>query len=370
MVVSINHRLNMLGFLNLSEFGDRYADAANLGLLDIVHALKWIRDNIASFGGDSGKVTVFGQSGGGAKVNYLLTMPAARGLLHRAAVLSAIPKPNEFRTHQQTAAAGAAVIRALGLTADSVDQLQTLPLERVAATVGAAMLALEGYMGPSVDGQTIPAAPFNPRAPQISADVPLLIGTTRDEGSPITNPARENMTPDELREEAQKLHGAHASALLAALAAVYPRAKPVELFGHVRPSGGLDMRVQAVEQATRKFEQSAANVYLYTFAWQTPLLSGRPRAFHRSEIPFIFANTDRCAQLTGGTEGARVLAGRMTDAWIHFARTGNPNHRGLPRWPSFTPAGVETMVFDGVCTVERNYDRPARLAYRAATRDS
>ena len=174
----------------------RYADAANLGLLDIVHALKWIHDNIATFGGDSGKVTVFGQSGGGAKVNYLLTMPAARGLLHRAAVLSAIPKPNEFRTHQQTAAAGAAVMRALGLTADSVDQLQTLPLERVTATVGAAMLALDLYMGPSVDGQTIPAAPFNPVAPQISADVPLLIGTTRDEGSPITNPARENMTPD------------------------------------------------------------------------------------------------------------------------------------------------------------------------------
>jgi para-nitrobenzyl esterase len=148
---------------------------------------------------------------------------------------------------------------------------------------------------------------------------------------------------------------------------VYPRAKPVELFGHVRPSGGLDMRVQAVEQATRKSEQRTANVYLYVFAWQTPLLSGRPRAFHRSELPFIFANTDRCAQLTGGTEEARVLAGRMADAWVHFARTGNPNHGDLPRWPSFTSAGIETMVFDRVCSVERDHDRSARLAYRAAT---
>ena len=297
-------------------------------------------------------------------------MPAARGLLHRAAVLSAIPKPNEFRTHQQTAAAGAAVMRALGLTADSVDQLQTLPLERVTAATGAAMQALDLYIGPSVDGQTIPAAPFNSVAPQISVDVQLLIGTTRDEGSPITNPARENMTSIELREEAQKLHGTQSQALLAALTAVYPRATPVELFGHVRPSGGLDMRVHAVEQATRKSEQRAANVYLYEFAWHTPVLSGRPRAFHRSEIPFIFANTDRCAQLTGGTEEARVLAGRMTDAWVHFARTGDPNHRHLPRWPSFTPAGVETMVFDEVCAVERDQDRLARLAYRAAMKAS
>ena len=345
VVVSINHQLNILGFLNLSEFGERYAQASNAGLLDIVFALEWVRDNIANFGGDPGNVTVFGQSGGGGKVNCLLAMPSARGLLHHAAVLSASPKPTQFRSHQQTAAAGPAVARALELNAGSIDQIQTMPLERVMAAAGAMLRALEGYAGPTVDERTIPAVPFHTVAPSISADVPLLVGSTLDEGSPLVTPARETMTRDELRDEAAKLHGPHASALLAALDAVYPSAKPVELYGHLRPSGGgLDMRVHAVRQPTLKSQQGAAKVYVYLFAWHTPVLNGQSRAFHRSELPFVFANTDRCAQLTGGTKGARALGGRVSDAWIQFARTGNPNHRSLPHWPAFTSAGVETIV--------------------------
>ena len=348
VVVSINHRLNVLGFLDLGRFDERYANSANVGMLDIVAALAWVQDNIEQFGGDRGNVTVFGQSGGGSKVNYLMVMPSARGLFHKAVVMSAIPKITEFQSVQSTAARGAAVVRLLGLKTSDIDGLQKVPYEQLAAAWAASDKEAPALQAPSIDGRSVPSAPFDPTAPDLSADIPLLVGNTLHEGSSIRDPTREALTETELRMEAKRMHGAHAPALIDALRAIYPLAKPVEILGHMQRAGGLDLRVQTVTQAARKSVQKAP-AYAYTFAWRTPVLDGRPRAFHRSELPFFFDNTDRCAHMTGGTTAARELAAKVSGALIQFARTGNPTHSGLPtglrsvltrlpRWCSTTDA--------------------------------
>ena len=220
-------------------------------------------------------------------------------------------------------------------------------------------------MAPSIDGRSVPSAPFDPTAPDLSADIPLLVGNTLHEGSFIRDPTREALTEAELRKEAERMHGAHAPALIDALRAIYPMAKPVEILGHMRVAGGLDLRVQTVTQAARKSVQKAP-AYAYTFAWRTPVLDGRPRAFHRSELPFFFDNTDRCAHMTGGTTAARELAAKVSGALIQFARTGNPTHSGLPNWPAFRSDKAPTMVFDNRCEVKFDHDREARDAYERA----
>jgi para-nitrobenzyl esterase len=151
--------------------------------------------------------------------------------------------------------------------------------------------------------------------------------------------------------------------VLDALRSAYPNAKPVEIYAHTLALGGLRYRIETVTQAARKAAQSAAPAYVYTFAWKTDVLDGRPRAFHRSEIPFVFDNTDRCANQTGGTEQARMMAAKISDAWVAFARSGNPNHSGIPHWPAFSLEGAPTMYFDNTCEVKYDHDRAARQAF-------
>lgn len=365
VVVSVNHRLNVLGFLNLSRFHERYEDSANVGMLDVIAALRWVRDNIGQFGGDPGNVTVFGQSGGGAKVNYLMTMPSAKGLFHKAVVMSAIPKLPEFQTAEQTALRGAAVIRRLGLEKSGIDELQKVSHARLAAAWAETASEAPALVAPSIDGRVVPSAPFVPAATDISADIPLLVGNTLHEGAFIRDLTRDALTDAQLRKEAAQMHGPHAPALINSLRAIYPSAKPVEVLGHMRNSGGLDLRVQTVIQAVRKSIQRAP-VYAYSFEWRTPVLDGRLGAFHRSELPFFFDNTDRCAHMTGGTAAARSLGEKVSGALIRFARTGNPNHASLPHWPAFRADTVPTMIFDDECEVKFDHDRAAREAYQQA----
>ena len=362
VVVSLNHRLHLLGFLDLSFLHERFAASANVGLLDIVCALRWIRDNIAAFGGDPQAVTIFGQSGGGAKVSYLLSMPDAKGLFHRAAILSAIPKLGETRTGQQIAVAGRRLVEALGLGADPAAEMEALALERLQAAATVPTTAQDAYIGPGIDGRVVPRPPFTPGS--LVSPVPLLVGNTRDEGSPINTPERESMTEADLRTAAAELYGTHSGPLLDAVATTFPAAKPVERFGYIRSTGGLDMRIQSVAMATT--HAASAPAYLYEFAWQTPVLDGRPRAFHRSELPFVFDTTDRCAQMTGGGAAPRALAAQVSAAWIAFARTGRPGHPGLPHWLAVRDGELPTMIFDVETAVRRDHDRDARTAFAAA----
>jgi para-nitrobenzyl esterase len=372
VVVSLNHRLGVLGYLNLAQIGGaKYASAANVGNLDLVAALEWVRDNIANFGGDPGNVMIFGQSGGGGKVSSLMAMPSAKGLFHKAAVQSG----SGLRMVQPETSAklAAAVLAELGLSASQLDQLHTLPVQKLIDAGAAAMRKVapaggparvynrradRAGWGPTVDGQILPQHPFDPAAPAISANIPMLIGTTLNEfTNGVSNPNVDAMTEAELSQRVKAMYGDSSTQIVAAYRKANPKAKPFDLFSFIST---VPSRQNAVVQAELKAAQNAAPAYLYLFAWQTPVLDGRPRAFHCSELAFVFDNIDRCVNMTSGGADARALAARMSEAWIAFARKGDPNHAGLPKWPTFTADKGATMVFDNKCEVKSDPDGLAR----------
>jgi para-nitrobenzyl esterase len=366
VVVSLNHRLNVFGYLDLSKFG--YAESGNVGMLDIVAALEWVRDNIENFGGNPQLVTIFGQSGGGGKVSTLMAMPRAKGLFHRAivesgSILQAIP--------QETAQKAAdAIVGELGLTAATIGQIQSLPYQQILTAADKALrerrpklvggipnfrrISASLGFGPVVDGSILPDHPFDPGAPAISADIPMIIGTTLNEFvTALNHPEFEAMSEADLEARVREIYGDRAMSVIGAFRQRTPRAKTFDLWSRIAASG---VRGSAIEQAKLKAAQGRAPAYLYWFTWQTPILSGRPRAFHCAEIAFVFDNTDRCETMTGGGAEPRALAGKMCDAWIQFARTGNPNHPQLPNWPAFSAETIATMIFDNPSRVEMNPD--------------
>ena len=373
VVVSLNHRLAVLGFLNLAEMGgERYAASANVGQLDLVAALEWVRDNIAAFGGDPGNVTIFGQSGGGAKVSTLLAMPAAKGLFHKAIVQSG--SGLRMVRPETSARLAAAVVAELNLSRHHLDQLHQLPVAALVAAGQAAMRKMGsggagGYRifqrgadragwGPTVDGKILPQHPFDPGAPAIADGVPMLIGTTLNEFvSGINNPQVDALTESELLGRVREMYGERAGKIVEAYRRSNPTAKPFDLFSFI---SAVTTRHNAVAQSDLKAARKAAPVYQYLFTWQTPVLDGRPKAFHCAELAFCFDNVDRCLNMTGGGPEARTLAARVSGAWIAFARSGNPNHAGLPKWPVYTTANGEVMIFDNKCEVRNDPDRVER----------
>ncbi len=375
VVVSVNHRLNAVGYLNLAAYGERWANSANAGMLDLVASLEWVRDNIANFGGDPASVTIFGQSGGGGKVGVLMAMPAAKGLFHRAIVESGSSLRQAMPDASGKLAAG--VLSELGLTRSQVDQLQDTPVDRLVAAGVAAQrkLAPPGGMvpgsgiginwGPTVDGHSLPRHSFDPAAPDVSASVPMIIGTCLNEFTTgIGHPEYESMTAGEVKKRVEQRYGAKSESIINAFQRAYPGAKPFDVLSVIMAS---QTRQNAINQAERKAALKAAPAYLYLFTWQTPVLDGRPRAFHCAELPFVFYNTDRCAAMTGGTPEARELGGKMADAWLNFARKGDPNHSGLPKWPAFAADKVPTMIFDNKCEVKNDPAGEARRSILQAT---
>jgi para-nitrobenzyl esterase len=373
VVVSLNHRLNMLGYFNLAEYGEKYSASMNAGVLDMVAALEWVRDNIAAFGGDPGNVTIFGQSGGGSKVSTLASMPSAKGLFQKAVVQSGATL--RLGDADLAAKLAAAVVAELGLSKSAIDKIQTVPYATLLEAGDAAIKKLQpnGAFGgpglparrgapprpsfsPVVDGKIVTRHPFDPDAPAESAGVPLMIGTVLNEQSPsIFNAALEDMSADDAIKRGERVYGEKSRMVYDAYQKAYPHVKPVELLSRM-----MSVRTTAVTQAERKAAQGGAPVYMYLFAWQTPVLDGRPRAFHCSEIPFVFYNSDVSSFATGGTAEARELAARVSDAWINFARHGDPNHGGLPKWPAFTAGAGPVMIFDKKCEVKNDPDRELR----------
>jgi para-nitrobenzyl esterase len=373
VVVSLNHRLNILGYMNLAAYGDKYASSMNIGVLDLVAALEWVRDNITNFGGDPGNVLIFGQSGGGGKVSTLTSMPMANGLFHKAAVQSG--STLRLGDPELNAKLAAGVVAELGLTKASIDKIQTVPYARLLEAQDAALKKLQpkappGGIGmptvrgaaprmafsPVVDGKIVTRHPYDPDAPDVSTGVPMMIGTTLNEMSPsIFDGSFEAMSDDEMKKRAEERYGNKAGIVAEAYRKAYPDVKPVELLSRM-----FSVRTNAVTQAERKAAKSAAPAYMYLFAWQTPVLDGRPRAFHCSEIPFVFYNTDVSAFSTGGGDEARELAAKVSDAWLNFSRKGDPNHSGLPNWPVYNAQTGPVMVFDKVCEVKNDPDRELR----------
>lgn len=381
VVVSLNHRVGAVGFLDLSSVGGaEYAASGNAGLLDIVAALEWVRDNIARFGGDPGNVTVFGQSGGGGKVTALMAMPRATGLFHRAIVESGSMR--RVLTPDFSARLATAVLQEAGLSDRRLGALHDMPIERLVAaatTAAGKVYPVDGALrpmdfgrfcesnawAPTVDGVVLPEHPFWLSAPAASRNVPLIVGSTLTEFAiGFQDPGFEKLTFEELRDDIVGAHGAIDGArVFEALRTGHPDASAAKLFAVWISSG---VRHAAVRQAELKAAQGGAPAYLYWFAWDSPILDGRLHSYHCSELPFVFDNTDRCDHMTGGGADARALAERISRAWVQFARTGDPNHGGLPEWPAFHAIERPTMILDDTSEVRADPDAAESRALEAA----
>lgn len=363
VVVSINHRLNVLGFLDLSAYGEKYAKSANAGLLDIVASLEWVRDNIAAFGGDPSNVTIFGQSGGGGKVTTLLATPCAKGLFHKAIVQSG----SMLRTMESkySRKIGIATVRNLGLDASSIDKISEVPYGELLAAGEKAIAQVKAEAdrdgvasfifgwAPTVDGAVLPSQPFDPQAPAISADIPMIIGTTRHEFSMTTYvPALRNAGREEVIGILKGRYGEGTERFLELFAKAYPGSKPADML-----DADFVFRPSAIEQALRKSLQGAAPVYMYMFNWESPVLDGILRSTHCMEIPFVFNNADRHASMTGGGAQAMELASKMSHCWAEFARCGKPSAEGLPEWEPFEAEKRAVMFFDNTCKMSYSHDK-------------
>ena len=349
VAITVNHRLSALGYLYLAGIGgDKYATSSNLGNLDIIAALEWVRDNIAAFGGDPGNVTIFGQSGGGGKVSSLMAMPAAKGLFHRAIVQSGAAVKGVSRDAASKTAE--AFLARFNLKASQVDELGKMPFEKLlAATEASAGPPLN--FAPVVDGRTLPTDPFDPVAPALSADVPLLIGTVETEvtffPNQVLDPIDDASLHAHLKQTVRNASDAQLDKLIAAYRAGRPGASNTDLFLII--ASDATFRAGVLTEAERKAQQGRAPVYHYYFTWRSPVREGKLRSFHTVEIPFVFDNVDAAKSMTGSGADRYVLAARMAGAWAAFARSGNPNVKGLPTWTAFDTQQRATMIFNDEC---------------------
>lgn len=365
VLVTINHRLNVLGYLNLAAYGEQYAESGNAGSLDTLAALHWVRDNIAQFGGDPGNVTIFGQSGGGGKVCTLIAMPAAQGYFHKAIVESGptLRLGSEDRSRELADR----VLKRLGVAPGDVRKLEAMPYAQLEQASTAEMTAggaaarpilrpavARGFsLSPVMDGKVIAQHPFDPAAPPSANDIPLMIGTTLNEQTHgLNHPDAFDLTEDQLKDRVDQSFAGRGAEVITGYRQLYPKANPFQLWSVIATSG---VRDSTLTLAATKAEQKAP-VYCYQFAWQTPVFDGRPMAFHCAELPFAFDNTDLCEQMTGGGVAAKALGAKVSQAWINFARSGNPNHAGLPQWKRFDATSKTTMVFDNRSEAKDNLD--------------
>lgn len=358
VVVSFNHRLGALGYLHLADMANGFEQSGLAGMLDIVAALEWVRDNIARFGGDPHNVTIFGESGGGAKVSVLMAMPPAKGLFHKAIIQSgpAVQMANRedgSRTARQ-------MLEHLGLDAASAAELRRLPAAKileaqvkVLAGVSRAAFADRRRLGfnPVIDGTLFPGGPFAPRAPLASLDVPLMIGSNKDEMTLFLGhmPWVSGATFENLPESLTPYLGERAAEVVAIYRRAQPKLRPDEIAIAIVSDQGV--RAPSLLMADRKLAQGVAPVFVYLFAWETPVLGGRLRSCHTLEIPFVFSNLET-AELTGDDPARLPLGETMSRSWIAFARNGDPGHAGLPVWPAYAADMRGTMIFDTVCHLD------------------
>ncbi|AWH47717.1 carboxylesterase [Stenotrophomonas sp. SAU14A_NAIMI4_5] len=351
VVVTLNHRLNTFGYLYLGALGDpRYAASGNAGQLDLVQALQWVREHATTFGGDPGNITVFGQSGGGAKIATLMAMPAARGLFQRAWTMSG----QQVTAAGPRAAAQRAAVAMEAVHAPDLAALLRLPAaDLLAATRARDPSRVEDtalYFGPVLDEVVLPVHPFWPQAPAQSAAIPMVIGNTHDEtraflGNDPGNFALDwNTLPAQL--EKQQFVDLLPSVVIEHYRRLYPHYTASEVF-FAATTAGRSWR-GAVEELEARARQpaAAAPTWSYQLDWPSPVEEGRLRAFHTLDIPLVFDNAGLPTARTGGGEDARALAATMSDALIAFARHGDPNHAGLADWAPYTLPQRRTMLFD------------------------
>lgn len=365
--ISVNHRLGPMGFSNLAGVGgEKFAASGNVGVLDLVAALEWVRDNIENFGGDPGNVTIMGQSGGGSKVKTVTGMPKAKGLFHKAVVLSGYIRL--WGTKENSEKLGEYIVKEAG---GSLNKLQEMPWQeyyalanRAAQKFAADQRGAVGFGGgfsPVIDGVIIPQESYFPEPTPLAEDIPMIISSTTEEMSPSrTNAELENITLDEVVEQVKNRAGFgpglgdKAREAVEAYAKAFPDKRPVEIWALIGAN-----RQGVVALADSKAKQKAP-VYVVWFGWQPPLFDGRMRAFHCVDICFWFNNTDLMLTHTGGGARPRKLAEKMSSSLIQFMKTGDPNGGGLPQWDPYTTEKGEVMFMDDECELQNDPDREAR----------
>jgi len=372
VVCSINHRLNVFGYLHLGDIaGERYVDSGNVGMLDIVHAMQWIQNNIERFGGDPSNVTIFGESGGGRKVSTLLAMPLARGLFHRAIIESG---PGiKLQPRDRSTEMALALLRELDLRPHQVERLHELPMETVLAAYntvegrldddarGKGVFEQHGFV-PTVGVPSLPGYAFDPVAPEVSAEIPILIGTNQHEwayqlrGDPEF--MQRTMTAAGLRERVGVFVSEEADRVIETYRRVYGDQHPAVLYALI--GSDRTYRFDSIQLAQRKAAQGRAPVWMYLFAWETPVSGGRLLAHHALELTFVFDNVVKVPAMSGGGPEAAALAAKMSEAWIAFARGANPNTPSLPTWDAYQPPERATMVFNDECRVVEDPHREVR----------
>ncbi len=349
VVVTLNHRLNAFGYLYLAAYGEPFLDSGNAGQLDLMLALEWVRDNIAEFGGDPSRVMLFGQSGGGAKIATLMATPKAKGLFHRAATMSGQQVTASGPLHAQERTA--ALLAALDLGKNDLTKLVDLPTERFVAALKATdpIIGSGGlYMGPVLDERSLQRHPFYPDAPSLSAGVPMIIGNTHDETRLLiggSDPAAFSLGWDELpaRLAPAMRVDIDPAVVIAEYRRLYPKYSASDVFFSAT-TAARSWRGAIIEAELRA--QAGTPVFAYELDWPSPVDGGKWRAPHTLDIPLVFDNVDVPGALTGNGDGAHAMADQMCEAFMAFARTGDPNCPAVPKWTPYTLRNRETMLFD------------------------
>src|SRR5690554_6066445 len=360
VTVSVNHRLNILGFLDLSAFGEKYAQSANVGMLDIVKALEWIQKNIEGFGGNPADVTIVGESGGGGKVGTIMCMPAAKGMFHKAIIQSGTLL--NTMTKETSQELGLAVLEQLGLTPEEVEKLDTIPYLDLVKAGNEAIAKISGPwkpgsptmfgFAPSADGVVLLQQPFSPGFAGISKEIPLMMGSTLNEMMPVANGEKE-LTMEEARERLVKVYGDKTDQYIELFARAYPDYTPQDLL-----SIDTVFRPYTIRTADARAQEASAPLYVYFLAWKSQVDNASKGSFHGLDIPLAFHNVDLRADWTGNTKEAWLLSDKMSSAWLNFVKTGNPNVEGLlPEWEPYTAENGATMYFDNECRIVNNHDR-------------
>jgi para-nitrobenzyl esterase len=370
VVVTINHRLNVMGFAYLGDLGGaEFANTGTVGMLDIVQALKWVRDNIENFGGDPNRVMIFGESGGGRKVGTLLAMPDAKGLFHRAVIQSG--PTIRLVTRENANFAIKAVMDELQIAHKDFRKLQDVPLDKLMPAYLAASRknnfnhSITGF-APVVEGKVLPQHPFHPSASAVMPGVPVMVGTNRTELTLQLAGDEAAFKLDEagLKKRAQDMFGEKAAGLIATYRKSEPNATPSELFFLMASDNRYCAPIMTI--AERRAALGKAPVYAYYFAWETPVQGGRLKSPHALEISFAFDNTELSKRFTGGGARPAALADKMSDAWIAFARSGAPNTSKLPAWTPYEASKRATMVFNDASSVVSDPMGERRIAMQAA----
>lgn len=368
VVVSINHRLDVMGFLDLSAFGGKWTESVNVGMRDIIEALRWTRENAEVFGGDADNITIFGESGGGGKVGTLLCMPEAQGLFQKAIIQSGA-KIN-ITTREISRQLGINVVEGLGLTADNLEEINNVPYDSLLAvsrrcqaeilgprTPGS--IKMWGFV-PTADGETLLQQPYTPGFSALAHDVPIMIGTTFNE---LEQKFYTDQTLDRAKADSilAMRYGAEAAEFEAAFREAYPEGSLADMLG-------TDSNIRTLTLATaddKASEEGGAPVYVYLLRWVSDFDEGGSGAYHSLDIPLCFNNPyDERYQVRDGDPKAALVADRMSDLWLSFARNGEPVAEGVPAWEPYSAETEATLIIDNTYEMRYNFDKKMQLMLR------